>query len=106
MWSLISRSPNRPIWKPGNQIDNGSIAASYHPLAAKSLTILREHLHEAVAIFHEGQELRVTSSLGMCAYSNSTPHTKGMVRQADEALYACKAAGRNCVSSLNHPPQR
>ena len=59
---------------------------------------------EAMTVFHEGQELRVTSSLGVCGFSERVIRPEEMVRLADEALYACKAAGRNCVRAANTMP--
>lgn len=52
---------------------------------------------EQLAIDHEGQLLRVTASLGVSTCSDKLTTPAELVKAADTALYACKAAGRNCV---------
>lgn len=52
---------------------------------------------EQLAIDHEGQWLRVTASLGVSTGSGQLTTPAEMIKAADTALYACKAAGRNCV---------
>lgn len=41
------------------------------------------------------QELVVTTSLGIAVYPHDAKRADGLVKRADEALYAAKAAGRN-----------
>lgn len=62
---------------------------------------LAEALRQAVQAApcpHAGRSIGVTVSLGVCA---ARPHGPGcdeaLIESADQALYAAKAAGRNCV---------
>jgi diguanylate cyclase len=49
---------------------------------------------------HEGTDLRVTASIGVAELAaGETP--AGIIKRADEALYASKRAGRNCVHFHN-----
>ena len=46
------------------------------------------------------EETHVTISLGVAGYdpaSNTPTSLELLIKQADDALYAAKAAGRNCV---------
>lgn len=50
----------------------------------------------AAATFNfQGKQLRVTASAGLAEFS-ATDDEKGLVKRADEALYAAKHHGRNC----------
>ena len=65
--------------------------------ATRVAEALRESIQEMVIAF-ESANLRVTVSCGVATMT----HTAGtspdlLVRRADQALYAAKAAGRNCV---------
>jgi diguanylate cyclase (GGDEF)-like protein len=40
----------------------------------------------------------VTASFGVATRNESTEHRNRLLREADEALYQSKAAGRNCVT--------
>lgn len=58
-----------------------------------------ERLREAVErlqVRYDGEDFRVTISIG-AAELRSTDHVSVLLRRADEALYASKAAGRNCT---------
>ena len=54
-----------------------------------------------LSLRHQNTELSVTISIGVCA---DIPHIRNyqefMYQRADKALYAAKAAGRNCVRSM------
>jgi diguanylate cyclase len=56
---------------------------------------LRQSIHEKTFVF-EGKELRVAASAGV-AEIGIEEDEKGLIRRADEALYASKKAGRNCA---------
>ena len=46
----------------------------------------------------DGQSLQTTISIGVAAFPDHDPgQLSGLVRNADEALYRAKRAGRNCV---------
>jgi diguanylate cyclase (GGDEF)-like protein len=50
---------------------------------------------EAATIIHEGQEFRVTCSLGVAQALGANSPAE-LIKRADDALYQSKAAGRNC----------
>jgi len=59
---------------------------------------LRGHLEEhAGAGMHNGADLRVTASLGLCWSAEGTLELADMLKQADAALYVAKRSGRNRV---------
>lgn len=55
---------------------------------------LRQSIHEKTFVF-EGKELRVAASGGV-AEIGIEEDERGLIRRADEALYASKKSGRNC----------
>ncbi|HEX6099728.1 MAG TPA: diguanylate cyclase [Thermoanaerobaculia bacterium] len=58
---------------------------------------LRESIQELVIAF-ESANLRVTVSCGVATATHAAGNSpEALVRRADRALYAAKAAGRNCV---------
>lgn len=60
-----------------------------------------EKLRSAIGSFvfkYEGNSLAVTISLGVAEVVKSMPNCDTLLRQADEALYASKGAGRNRVT--------
>lgn len=50
---------------------------------------------ESMTVKFEGQELKVTTSVGLAQFRQGEDQAK-LVRRADDALYASKSAGRNC----------
>ena len=52
------------------------------------------------------QVVRTTVSIGVATLDNSHDTFSALIQEADQALYAAKAAGRNCVRSLPPPPAR
>lgn len=46
----------------------------------------------------ERHELRITLSCGLAAFPAHAGHAKALMERADDALYAAKAQGRNCVA--------
>lgn len=53
---------------------------------------------EIQRIVHDGNELRVTISLGLCMLSPNIADKDELIRRADEALYQSKENGRNQVT--------
>jgi diguanylate cyclase (GGDEF)-like protein len=47
----------------------------------------------ATSVQHEGRKLSVTVSIGMATWDGEAPEE--LLRRADDALYAAKAAGRD-----------
>jgi diguanylate cyclase (GGDEF)-like protein len=65
--------------------------------AARIAEALRESIQEMVIAF-ESANLKVTVSCGVATTTRAASDSpEGLVRRADRALYAAKAAGRNCV---------
>ena len=63
---------------------------------------LAEHARQAIAATpvpsDEGEELRVTASIGVAAYEHACfAKPEHLVKAADQGVYAAKAAGRNAV---------
>ena len=53
---------------------------------------------EAFSLLHEGQELKVTISIGIAATDSSQSHSpEDLIKTADTKLYEAKSAGRNRV---------
>lgn len=63
---------------------------------------LAERLRHAVElqpVIHQGQVIRFTISLGVACLDRPAQDHRCLIGWADQALYASKNAGRNCVSS-------
>ena len=56
------------------------------------------HLEEA------GVDLTVTISIGVALYRDARETSASLLNRADEALYAAKAKGRNCVVCADEEP--
>ena len=64
--------------------------------AARIAEVLRMSIQEMVIAF-ESANLKVTVSCGVATALPAGDSPEALVRRADRALYAAKAAGRNCV---------
>lgn len=53
-----------------------------------------------------GQAVRATVSVGVATLDPSHESIAALLHDADQALYAAKDAGRNCVRTLPAPPRR
>jgi diguanylate cyclase (GGDEF)-like protein len=51
-----------------------------------------------------GTAIQVTISAGIAAYPTHGKSMETIIQAADKALYAAKAAGRNCVRTAEPPP--
>jgi diguanylate cyclase (GGDEF)-like protein len=63
-------------------------------LALRVLKVLRELVHHDAAT---GEAFNVTCSIGLATLSGEDTTADALIARADAALYAAKAAGRNCV---------
>lgn len=87
-------------------------------IGGTSARTVAERIRHAVAgtalVLPDGRELGVTISIGLACYPDCASGTEEMLQRADQALYAAKAAGRNCVvlysdmfkSELERDPDR
>jgi len=55
---------------------------------------------QAAHIDWQGRQITVTVSIGVAPIRRELPSLDWMIHEADTALYAAKAAGRNCVRTL------
>lgn len=69
-----------------------------HELAERIRLVIAES-----AIPFDGKELGVTVSIGCAAITSHDREIEELIERADRALYAAKAAGRNCIRLA--PPQ-
>ena len=58
---------------------------------------LREAIEEASTITGNGTPLQVTASVGVATITRNSKHLETILKQADNALYEAKEAGRNMV---------
>jgi diguanylate cyclase (GGDEF)-like protein len=55
---------------------------------------------QALSIEWNGRKVSTTVSIGVAPMRNELPSLDWMIHEADTALYAAKADGRNCVRTL------
>jgi len=62
------------------------------------VTVIADRIIEGVRASHmeDGRELRVTCSVGVVITSDPHAEPEQLIRDADEAMYEAKEAGRNC----------
>ena len=65
-------------------------------IASKRAEEFRQNF-ESNSILIENQNLRTTVSIGIAIYPEHSESPEGLLIQADQALYAAKSNGRNCV---------
>ena len=56
---------------------------------------------ESTPIYHEGQEMRLTISVGIAEKGPDTTSVADVIASADEAMYRAKSEGRNRVCVLS-----
>jgi diguanylate cyclase (GGDEF)-like protein len=78
--------------------ETGSHAAM--ELAERIRTLVSKHPFPNL----KGGTLNVTLSLGIATYPNHCDDEETLIRAADEAMYACKHAGRNCSKIYSGSP--
>jgi diguanylate cyclase (GGDEF)-like protein len=70
-----------------------------------SLTVARQRANdwrskfETQVLIHEGEVLSATLSAGVAVYPLHGTSSDEIIRKADQAMYAAKAAGRNQVNT-------
>jgi diguanylate cyclase (GGDEF)-like protein len=65
---------------------------------------LAERLREAIAALtlrHGGREIQITASIGVAGAAAGEADLTRLLREADQALYAAKEAGRNRVAAAS-----
>jgi diguanylate cyclase (GGDEF)-like protein len=74
-------------------------------LSAKDALHLAEEIRTTVAThtFHVGGGLHLTCSVGLASYPVHAQEREGLLRAADQAMYAAKRFGRNQVRGANDP---
>ncbi|MCI0343638.1 MAG: GGDEF domain-containing protein, partial [Planctomycetales bacterium] len=65
--------------------------------AARIAERLRQRVREAAVTLPDGRKLGVTVSLGVATYPDDAEDMRGLVAEADKALYAAKEGGRDRV---------
>ncbi len=68
--------------------------------------VIAERIRQAVAaaaLEVDGQVIRYTISIGVSAVNAQVTGVDMLLKLADEALYASKHAGRNCVTKAIEP---
>lgn len=58
---------------------------------------IRGMIEKNVFLSHEGYQIKLTASLGLACYPQDTTGLEELLSMADKAMYAGKAAGKNCV---------
>ncbi|HEY9842068.1 MAG TPA: GGDEF domain-containing protein, partial [Candidatus Obscuribacterales bacterium] len=69
---------------------------------AENAAIVAEKIRRTIASLQlydlEGRPIRqITASIGVAQYEPDDQNFEEIIRRADEALYRCKHAGRNCI---------
>lgn len=94
-----------------SQVRAGDIACRYGGeefvvvMPKASLTVARQRANdwrmkfESQVIIHEGEVLNATLSAGVAVYPLHGTTSDEIIRKADQAMYAAKAAGRNQVNT-------
>jgi two-component system, cell cycle response regulator len=67
------------------------------PVAVVVAERLRAVIAEKSIVFSEGTEIDVSISVGVAVTRDASETAASLMRRADEALYAAKGHGRNCV---------
>jgi diguanylate cyclase (GGDEF)-like protein len=70
------------------------------PLGALDVAERVRERVQALAIDWNGRKVSTTVSIGVAPMRNELPSLDWMIHEADTALYAAKADGRNCVRTL------
>src|SRR6266699_314962 len=60
----------------------------------------------AVPVPFDDRLIRVSVSIGACVYPGDAANAEELRKRADEAMYAAKRAGGNCVRFYRHPERR
>jgi diguanylate cyclase (GGDEF)-like protein/PAS domain S-box-containing protein len=67
------------------------------PNTASSEAIVQAERVRVAIESHPWKHRQVTASMGVAQFNSTMSSSADLIRHADEALYAAKAAGRNCV---------
>ena len=72
-----------------------------HAAALARAEQVRKAVSDLTVRYGEKQLPQITISIGVADYPDHGAMPQDVIRAADEALYAAKAAGRNCVVSAS-----
>lgn len=64
---------------------------------------IRRMIEKHNFLTREGYQIRLTASLGIASYPDDTTGLEELLAMADKAMYAGKAAGKNCVYRVVSP---
>lgn len=66
--------------------------------AARLAESIRARIERTAVTVRDGPTLRVTTSIGVATHDGTIfPHAAALIKAVDQAVYAAKNAGRNCV---------
>ena len=95
---LTDNSPNKDfVGRYGGE----EFAVIYPAAGKEDARLLGEAIRRDVenwTLEHEGEQLRVTISVGVATYPHDAGDSQTLIRNADKALYVSKENGRNQVS--------
>lgn len=99
----LARLVNQEFSAPGiAAVYGGDEFAAYLPNTDKTDALVKAErlrgLVSALSFEEEGIQDRVTLSIGVAEYPTDAMDTMSLVGNADKALYAAKATGKNCVA--------
>lgn len=70
-------------------------------MALKVAERLRRMIEKHNFLSREGYQIKLTASLGLASYPDDTTQLNELLTMADKAMYAGKAAGKNCIYRMN-----
>ena len=91
--NLVSRDTDFVARLGGDEF--AMVATAIEDIASAELPAKRIVDQLGVPIYFEDNELKIGGSVGISIYPNDAQNIEGLLKLADDALYASKKAGRN-----------